>query len=136
MLRISLETLLIFDCAALGSNNHCNCNSSVYKPPDSFLRQFTHSLSITDHFHSLGDVGWYVTSKSPNFAAQKLIEDRYGSAYLLTSSAFQLFFGRLYVLFPVKWIFVLAVALFALGSVVRPCNYSSIINGHHDQNHV
>ena len=31
---------------------------------------------ITDHFHSLGDVGWY------------------GSAYLLTTCALQLFFGK------------------------------------------
>jgi hypothetical protein len=36
--------------------------------------------SITDHFHSLGDVGWY------------------GSAYLLTSCAFMLFMGRIYTL--------------------------------------
>src|SRR5690348_16199148 len=34
--------------------------------------------SITDEFKSLGDVGWY------------------GSAYLLTSSAFMLFMGRVY----------------------------------------
>jgi MFS family permease len=55
---------------------------------------------ITDDFHALGDVGWY------------------GSAYLLTTSAFQLFFGRLYSIFNIKWTFLFALGIFELGSLV------------------
>ncbi|KAJ7636653.1 major facilitator superfamily transporter [Roridomyces roridus] len=55
---------------------------------------------ITDQFHSLEDVGWY------------------GSAYLLTGSAFQLFFGRLYSFLPQKWVYITAIAIFELGSLI------------------
>lgn len=55
---------------------------------------------ITDEFHALADVGWY------------------GSAYLLTVSAFQLFFGRLYTIFNIKWTFLLALFIFELGSLI------------------
>lgn len=41
--------------------------------------------TITDEFHSLGDIGWY------------------GSAYMLTTSAAQLVFGRLYKFYNMKW---------------------------------
>ncbi|KAH7165089.1 major facilitator superfamily domain-containing protein [Fusarium sp. MPI-SDFR-AT-0072] len=41
---------------------------------------------ITDEFHALGDLGWY------------------GSAYLLTTCSFQLFFGKLYSFDSVKWL--------------------------------
>lgn len=40
---------------------------------------------ITDEFHSLGDVGWYASS------------------YMLTTSASQLLFGRIYKFYPTKW---------------------------------
>ena len=40
---------------------------------------------ITDEYHSLGDIGWY------------------GSAYMLTTSASQLLFGRLFKFYNVKW---------------------------------
>ncbi|PWY71775.1 MFS general substrate transporter [Aspergillus sclerotioniger CBS 115572] len=55
---------------------------------------------ITDQFHALDDVGWY------------------GSAYLLTLAAFQLFFGRMYTYFNVKWIFLLTLFIFELGSLI------------------
>lgn len=55
---------------------------------------------ITDQFHALNDVGWY------------------GSAYLLTLCAFQLFFGRLYHRFSVKWVFLSCLFIFELGSLV------------------
>jgi EmrB/QacA subfamily drug resistance transporter len=55
---------------------------------------------ITDDFHALSDIGWY------------------GSAYLMTLSAFQLFFGRLYMVFSIKWIFMLSLFLFELGSLI------------------
>jgi len=40
---------------------------------------------ITDEFKSLGDIGWY------------------GSAYMLTTSASQLLFGRIYKFYNMKW---------------------------------
>jgi hypothetical protein len=52
---------------------------------------------ITDAFHSLNDVGWYA------------------SAYLITSSAFQLFFGRIYTFYTVKWVLLGAICLFEIG---------------------
>ncbi|KAF2230548.1 MFS general substrate transporter [Viridothelium virens] len=55
---------------------------------------------ITDEFKSLEDVGWY------------------GSAYLLTTCAFQLSYGKLYNLFPIKWVFLVALGIFELGSLV------------------
>ena len=55
---------------------------------------------ITDNFHALDDVGWY------------------GSAYLLTLCAFQLFFGRLYQSFSVKWVFLSCLFIFELGSLI------------------
>ncbi|KAI1906450.1 MFS sugar transporter [Ophidiomyces ophidiicola] len=55
---------------------------------------------ITDYFHALEDVGWY------------------GSSYLLTTCAFQLVFGKIYTFFPVKWVFLVAIAVFEIGSVV------------------
>lgn len=41
--------------------------------------------TITDEFHSLGDIGWY------------------GSAYMLTTACSQLVFGRLYKHYNMKW---------------------------------
>lgn len=55
---------------------------------------------ITDHFDSLSDVGWY------------------GSAYLLTTAAFQLLFGKFYSFFSIKWVFLVAIAIFELGSLI------------------
>ena len=55
---------------------------------------------ITDHFKSIDDVGWY------------------GSAYLLTTCAFQLMFGKFYTFFPIKWVYLSAIFIFEIGSVV------------------
>ncbi|OAA66814.1 Major facilitator superfamily domain, general substrate transporter [Niveomyces insectorum RCEF 264] len=55
---------------------------------------------ITSDFRSLPDIGWY------------------GSAYLLTSACFQLSFGKLYAEFNVKWVFLAAVLIFEVGSVI------------------
>ncbi len=56
--------------------------------------------TITDQFHSLGDVGWY------------------GSSYLITSCAFQLLFGKIYTFYSPKWVFLSTIGLFEVGSVV------------------
>jgi hypothetical protein len=55
---------------------------------------------ITDHFNSLGDVGWY------------------GSAYLLTTCALQLFFGKMYTFFSIKYVYLTAIFIFEVGSAV------------------
>ncbi|EPS36467.1 hypothetical protein H072_10030 [Dactylellina haptotyla CBS 200.50] len=55
---------------------------------------------ITDHFKSLDDVGWY------------------GSAYLLTTCAFQLLFGKFYTFYSVKWVYLSALFIFEVGSIV------------------
>ncbi|KAB8276415.1 major facilitator superfamily domain-containing protein [Aspergillus minisclerotigenes] len=55
---------------------------------------------ITDTFHSLNDIGWY------------------GSAYLLTCCSFQLVFGRIYTFYSPKWVFLCAILLFEVGSVI------------------
>ena len=43
---------------------------------------------------------------------------RYGSAYFLTSCSFQLFFGKLYTFFPIKWVFLIVLGIFELGSLI------------------
>ncbi|KAF2222083.1 major facilitator superfamily domain-containing protein [Elsinoe ampelina] len=55
---------------------------------------------ITDQFGSINDVGWY------------------GSSYLLTTCAFQLGFGKLYTFLNLKWVYLIALGLFELGSLV------------------
>ncbi|KAG0650946.1 Aspyridones efflux [Hyphodiscus hymeniophilus] len=55
---------------------------------------------ITDQFHSLPDVGWY------------------GSAYLLTTASFQLLFGKFYTFFSIKWVYLVAIGIFELGSLI------------------
>ena len=55
---------------------------------------------ITDDFKALNDVGWY------------------GSAYLLTTCAFQLLFGKLYTFFSIKWVYLTAIFIFEVGSAV------------------
>ncbi|KAH7140952.1 major facilitator superfamily domain-containing protein [Dactylonectria macrodidyma] len=55
---------------------------------------------ITVQFKVLNDVGWYA------------------SAYLLTTCALQLLFGKLYALFNVKLVFLTALFVFELGSLI------------------
>ncbi|OAP56030.1 hypothetical protein AYL99_10182 [Fonsecaea erecta] len=55
---------------------------------------------ITDHFNSLGDVGWY------------------GSSYLLTTCALQLFFGKLYTFYSIKAVYLVSIVIFEVGSAV------------------
>ncbi|KAL2194039.1 major facilitator superfamily domain-containing protein [Corynascus similis CBS 632.67] len=55
---------------------------------------------ITDQFHSLPDVGWYASS------------------YLLTTAALQLLFGRFYTFFSIKYVFLIAIGLFEVGSLI------------------
>lgn len=42
----------------------------------------------------------------------------YGSAYLLTTCAFQLLFGKFYTFLPIKWVYLTALGIFELGSFI------------------
>lgn len=56
--------------------------------------------SITDHFHTVADVGWY------------------SSAFRLCVCAFQFVFGKAYTIFSVKRVFLLANAISIAGSLL------------------
>lgn len=55
---------------------------------------------ITDHFHTIADIGWY------------------GAAYLLSNAALQPLTGKVYTYFSLKYSFVGFVALFEVGSLI------------------
>ncbi|MCJ1246591.1 hypothetical protein MMC30_003800 [Trapelia coarctata] len=62
---------------------------------------------ITADFHSLDDVGWY------------------GSSYLLTTMALQPSFGKVYMYFDIKLVFVFSVLIFEAGSIICAAATSS-----------
>ena len=64
---------------------------------------------ITNDFHSITDIGWY------------------GSAYLLTTCAFQLLFGKIYTFWSIKTVFLAAVFLFEVGSAVCGAAPNSVV---------
>ncbi|KEY80158.1 MFS toxin efflux pump [Aspergillus fumigatus] len=55
---------------------------------------------ITDQFNSLDDVGWY------------------GSSYLLTTCSLVLPYGKLYTFYSTKWVYLTAIAIFEIGSLI------------------
>ena len=55
---------------------------------------------ITNEFHRLGDIGWYV------------------SAYMLTSAVGQLMYGRLYKFYNMKVAFLASIIVFEAGSAL------------------
>ncbi|KAJ5837056.1 hypothetical protein N7447_003082 [Penicillium robsamsonii] len=63
---------------------------------------------ITDQFDSLNDVGWY------------------GSSFLLTNCATTLAFGKLYTFYSTKWVYLSALFLFELGSLVCGATPTSV----------
>ncbi len=64
---------------------------------------------ITDEFHSYADVGWY------------------GSAYLVTASALQPTYGRIFTLFDIKWSFLGAMTTFEVGSLICGVAPNSVV---------
>ncbi|KAI9742798.1 MAG: hypothetical protein M1818_003527 [Claussenomyces sp. TS43310] len=56
--------------------------------------------SITTHFQTITDVGWYY------------------SAYRLSLCAFQFMFGKIYSVFSIKTVFLIALVIFEIGSFV------------------
>ncbi|KAF2188048.1 MFS general substrate transporter [Zopfia rhizophila CBS 207.26] len=69
--------------------------------------------TITSQFHSLDDIAWY------------------GSAYLLTCTALQPSFGRIYELYSSKTAYLTCVGIFEVGSIIcaAPLNSTSFIIG-------
>ncbi|KAI1181190.1 MFS general substrate transporter [Nemania sp. FL0916] len=65
--------------------------------------------SITVEFDSLGDVAWYASS------------------YLFAVCALQLLYGKLFTMYSAKWVFIVAVVLFEVGSVVAGVSPSSAV---------
>ncbi|OJI88516.1 hypothetical protein ASPTUDRAFT_135140 [Aspergillus tubingensis CBS 134.48] len=63
---------------------------------------------ITDHFHSLDDMGWY------------------SSVYLLTMCATQILHGRLCTMYSIKWIYMTNLVIFEIGSVVSAATPTSV----------
>ncbi|KAF1943448.1 MFS general substrate transporter [Clathrospora elynae] len=55
---------------------------------------------ITDQFKALNDVGWY------------------GSSYLLTTCATQLIYGKFYTFYSIKWVYLVALFIFEIGSLI------------------
>ena len=55
---------------------------------------------ITNELSSLGHIGWY------------------GSAYMLTTAASQLLFGRIYRFYDLKWTFLCSIIVFEIGSLI------------------
>ncbi|KAJ6519353.1 putative efflux pump antibiotic resistance protein [Mycena sanguinolenta] len=55
---------------------------------------------ITDQFKSLDDVGWY------------------GSSYFLAVASTNLLFGKFYSVLPIKYVFLTAISIFEIGSLV------------------
>ncbi|KAF2166405.1 hypothetical protein M409DRAFT_66493 [Zasmidium cellare ATCC 36951] len=65
--------------------------------------------TITAKFDSIQDIGWY------------------GSAYLFTFCCFQLLFGKIYTFYNAKWVFMIAVVIFLVGSAICGAASSSIV---------
>lgn len=65
---------------------------------------------ISTQFHSLNDVGWY------------------GSAYLITITAFQPAGGTMYKLFNAKWVYLTAIVVFEGTLIVQPSHTKHLTN--------
>lgn len=61
---------------------------------------------ISDHFKSLNDVGWYASA----FSLPRTIFSCF--ALLIGRTALQPTYGKLYKVFNVKWVFLIAVTIF------------------------
>ncbi|OTA62362.1 MFS transporter [Hypoxylon sp. EC38] len=64
---------------------------------------------ITNEFNSLDDVAWY------------------GSSYIFAVCALQLMFGKFYIMYLVKWVFLAGVILFEIGSLIAAVSPSSAV---------
>lgn len=65
--------------------------------------------SIVDEFHALHDISWY------------------GSAYLMTSAAMQLPWGKAYTILPIHKCFLAGILIFEIGSIICAVAPSSTV---------
>ena len=75
----------------------------------SSLRQYHHRYSYTTDHGRILEPGWYA------------------SGYLLTTCDFQLSYGKLYKLFPTKWVFLSTLGTFEVGSLVCGAEPDSVV---------
>lgn len=74
---------------------------------------------ITEDFHSLDDVGWYGSGfLVSSLAAESPPSTRLTLFRQMTLAAFQSMFGKAYKYFSVKIVFLLAIFIFELGSLI------------------
>lgn len=107
-LKLALITLAlclaVFLVALVSVPSRCYAVSRIKKVDRGALKDNTIIATaipqITDHFGTIDDIGWY------------------GSAYLLTTCAFQLFYGKLYTLLSIKWVYLAAILIFEVGSAI------------------
>lgn len=64
---------------------------------------------ISAQFETVADIGWY------------------GAAYLFTSSSTQILYGKVFVLYSAKWVLLVALFLFEVGSLVCAIAASSAV---------
>ena len=60
----------------------------------------TAAPTISNEFYALDDIGWWT------------------AVYLLTLSTFQLVYGKLYSMFSIKLVYLFAIGVFELGSLI------------------
>jgi MFS family permease len=74
---------------------------------------------ITDQFHNLNDVGWYASAYLLTTCGKCAPKKRFTRwEYSYHGLALQLLFGKLYALFSVKIVFLSALFVFELGSLI------------------
>ncbi len=68
----------------------------------------------------LGRLVWLVSLIAPYLAPTSNTKQplTMHSAYLLCTAAFQLFYGKIYTFFTIKWVFLAALVIFEIGSAV------------------
>ncbi|KAF8213602.1 major facilitator superfamily domain-containing protein [Mycena galopus ATCC 62051] len=83
---------------------------------------------ITDQFASLDDVGWVIWKRVSLHPGTLLVHGLIStlSSYLLAIASTQLLFGKFYTFLPVKYVFLTAISVFELGSLICGVAPSSI----------
>jgi hypothetical protein len=108
------EFTLLRNCelmSVLGSNNYCHRNSSNN-------RRFQFSARC-----------WMVRKRVSQGNETRCVHRSltFVQRYLLANASFQLPYGKLYSIFPIKWTFIIAVLIFEVGSLICGAAPSSII---------
>src|SRR3954463_5078467 len=62
----------------------------------------------------------------PQYPSHKIWELILSSAYLITTGGFQLIWGKFYILFPIKWVFLSSITIFEIGSLLCGATPNSV----------